>query len=574
MASKLQCEICGGKLIGRPNGIFECDSCGMEYSTEWAKQKIQEITGTVRIEGPVEVQGTLKVDNSSRKETLLHRGMMALEEGEWGEAEAFFDEVLDYDSKCAEAYLGLAMAEECCHSEDVFFENYIKPDTNYGKNKNVLYAKKYGNRSLCLKIEQANQEHKAKAEAVIEKNKQDRFVILNIRQERKIAREMICYRSDGIVGICADGNVFTCSESYGSDECKSKYTITDWQGIVAVSIGGKHVLGLRGDGTVLARGDNSFGQCNVTGWKGIKAISTGEDYSIGIRSDGTVVATGHNIMRCCEVNDWNDIVQIVCWSNNSINGIHSETIGLKSDGTLILNEPGYGHTYLDEVKTWKNIISIKKEPWGISGVELKQDGTFVSHVCGRKQLPDDIIEECGTYSLKTDMTITGYSDSDDSLVLASWKNVIEIAGWKEFLCGLHLDGTVSAYVPSEATNKRRFEPKAEQLKTWSNIIAIFFIGLDLYGLQEDGRLVTTCEERQEALSHWKLFDNYRTIESERKEAIERAKIEKRTRIEELSNERNVLQTELSNLSGLFSGKRRKEIQPRLSEIDAELNKLK
>ena len=33
MAAALQCEICGGKLVGRPGGIFECDSCGMEYST-------------------------------------------------------------------------------------------------------------------------------------------------------------------------------------------------------------------------------------------------------------------------------------------------------------------------------------------------------------------------------------------------------------------------------------------------------------------------------------------------------------------------------------------------------------
>ena len=24
----LQCEICGGKLMGSPGGIFECDSCG------------------------------------------------------------------------------------------------------------------------------------------------------------------------------------------------------------------------------------------------------------------------------------------------------------------------------------------------------------------------------------------------------------------------------------------------------------------------------------------------------------------------------------------------------------------
>ena len=39
----LQCEICGGKLVGKPGGLFECEYCGMEYNTDWAKAKIQEI---------------------------------------------------------------------------------------------------------------------------------------------------------------------------------------------------------------------------------------------------------------------------------------------------------------------------------------------------------------------------------------------------------------------------------------------------------------------------------------------------------------------------------------------------
>ena len=31
----LQCEICGGKLIGKPGGrVGRCDSCGMACSTE------------------------------------------------------------------------------------------------------------------------------------------------------------------------------------------------------------------------------------------------------------------------------------------------------------------------------------------------------------------------------------------------------------------------------------------------------------------------------------------------------------------------------------------------------------
>ena len=58
----LQCEICGGRLIGKTGGIFECDSCGTEYSTEWASAKIQEIKGTVKVEGTVQVAGTVTIE--------------------------------------------------------------------------------------------------------------------------------------------------------------------------------------------------------------------------------------------------------------------------------------------------------------------------------------------------------------------------------------------------------------------------------------------------------------------------------------------------------------------------------
>ena len=112
----LTCEICGGKLIGRPGGIFECDSCGMEYDTAWAKSKIQEIKGTVKVEGTVQVQGSVKVDGpvevkgGVNKGNLLERGYLALEDWDWDEAEKFFDEALNYDPKCAEAYLGKLMS--------------------------------------------------------------------------------------------------------------------------------------------------------------------------------------------------------------------------------------------------------------------------------------------------------------------------------------------------------------------------------------------------------------------------------------------------------------------------------
>ena len=45
---------------------------------------------------------------------LLKRGNMALEDGDWSKADGFFEEVLNQDAECAEAYLGKTLAEERC----------------------------------------------------------------------------------------------------------------------------------------------------------------------------------------------------------------------------------------------------------------------------------------------------------------------------------------------------------------------------------------------------------------------------------------------------------------------------
>lgn len=75
-----------------------------------------------------------------------------------------------------------------------------------------------------------------------------------------------------------------------------------WDDIIAIDTGGGntdnvygrgHIVGLRKDGTVIAVGDNDYGQCNVDGeeWKDIVAISAGDFHTVGLKSDGSVVAT-------------------------------------------------------------------------------------------------------------------------------------------------------------------------------------------------------------------------------------------------------------------------------------------
>ena len=53
--------------------------------------------------------------------------------------------------------------------------------------------------------------------------------------------------------------------------------------------------GLKSDGTVVAVGDNGYGQLNVGSWSNIVQVAAGDYHTVGLKSDGTVVAVGSMI---------------------------------------------------------------------------------------------------------------------------------------------------------------------------------------------------------------------------------------------------------------------------------------
>ncbi|WP_245940489.1 MULTISPECIES: RCC1-like domain-containing protein [Brevibacterium] len=51
--------------------------------------------------------------------------------------------------------------------------------------------------------------------------------------------------------------------------CPSRPEAGAWRDLVAVAAGSRHTLGLRANGSVVAAGDDSDGQCAVGGWTDI-----------------------------------------------------------------------------------------------------------------------------------------------------------------------------------------------------------------------------------------------------------------------------------------------------------------
>ena len=114
---------------------------------------------------------------------------------------------------------------------------------------------------------------------------------------------------------------------------------------------------------------------------------------------------------------------------------------------------------------------------------------------------------------------------------------------------------------------------------WTDIVAVYAGDAHSVGLKTDGTLVAVGQNAHGEcdVAGWKLFNSMDTLEQERAEAKRREEEVRARQKEErrlaAEKQKAALQTELANLKGLFTGKRRREIEARLAEIDAELKNL-
>ena len=248
----------------------------------------------------------------------------------------------------------------------------------------------------------------------------------------------IAVGSSHTVGLKSDGTVVAVgSNSYG--QCD----VSGWTDIVAVSAGNNHTVGLKSDGTVVATGRNYDGQCDVTGWTDIVAVAAGDVHTIGLKSDGTVVATGDNYFGQCDVSGWTDIVTVAAGD--------LYTVGLKSDGTVVAT--GYYYRGQCDVTGWTDIVAVSAGDHHTVG--LKSDGTVVA---------------------------TGDNDAGQCDV-SGWKDIVAVAAGDVHTVGLKSDGTVVA-----AGHNHRGQC---DVSGWTDIVAVAAGGYHTVGLKSDGTVVAT-----------------------------------------------------------------------------------
>jgi alpha-tubulin suppressor-like RCC1 family protein len=241
------------------------------------------------------------------------------------------------------------------------------------------------------------------------------------------------------LGLKSDGTVVAA----GYNSC-GQCDVGNWTDIIQVDGGGEHTVGLKSDGTVVAAGYNGYGQCNVGNWTDVVQVVAGRQHTVGLKSDGTVVAVGLNEYSQCNVGNWMDIVQVAAGANSW------HTVGLRSDGTVV--SVGGNWDGECDVGDWTDIVQVAAG--GHHTIGLKSGGTVVAR--GRNDYREcnvgswtDIVQIAAgcqlTIGLKSDGTVvTAGWNGYGQRAVGDWSGIIQVAAGMIHTIGLRSDGSVVA----------------------------------------------------------------------------------------------------------------------------------
>jgi Regulator of chromosome condensation (RCC1) repeat len=280
------------------------------------------------------------------------------------------------------------------------------------------------------------------------------------------------------VGLQSDGTVVAWGNNYFGD-------LDVPQGlnrVVALSSGRAHHLALRDDGSVVAWGSNNYGQGTVpTNVSQMTAIASSDYYNLVLKSDGTVQA-------------WGSAPEVPASLTNvvAISASNNESLALKSDGTV--TAWGYVPTHAQEViQNLTHVVAISSgypESYAI-----KDDGTIVSWGVDKRynlRPPsgcESIIDFCSGGSnflaLRSDGKVVAWGSNDyhESEPPANLGKVIAVAAGYGFDLALQADGKVVAW-GDDTYGITSVPPTLANVKA---ISAGYYFGV---ALREDGTVAT------------------------------------------------------------------------------------
>ena len=467
-------------------------------------------------------------------DSLLKRGQMFLEAGDNDSAINYFNNILDLDPENEQAYLGIIMAVYGAADRKGLAERWhsFEEGEKYPLVKVALKHISQETRNW-LAEQEVNHREKKRLEAEIERKKAEQEQREKEREEKALKARLA--------------------------DCRQRIAPAARR----IAVGENFLIALKSDGTVLAAGEIS--QSKIAQWREIRAVFSGNFTALGLRRDGTAVFTHKSSLKMKKEFHWTD-EETLNWENLVDLATYASTFGLKADGTVIASfYPGVPQ---GDLSSWENIVAV------VPGAGLRADGTVVTYI------PESDVSQwrnivqiasnedclCGLRDdgsvLVTGKMLPQACLTNPAKAVSSWREIIAVSMSSYHIMGLRTDGTV-------VTCGNNAEGRCD-VSGWSDIVAIEAGDTHSVGIKADGTIVTTApkivpNKLQEAQT-WKLFESLDTVDQEMAEAQAQHKIA-------LEKEQTALQAELANLKGIFSGGKRRQVEARLAEIEAELARL-
>ena len=283
--------------------------------------------------------------------------------------------------------------------------------------------------------EMARRAQMAKAEALETEGRiYDAFLLLYRLQDETEARERALALAEKICGRRDLDAAFAVAQDLSSEELARRAELKAKREALPrgiVDVGFYHTLALKTDGTVLACGDDSFGQCAVAGWRGVKAVCAGAYHSVALFADGTVAAVGRNDEGQCGTQAWRDVVAIAA--------ADYATFGLKADGSVVCC--GFNDYYM--LPDWPKVTSISGGSYALAA--LRENGeALLSHESARSDelngLVDIAVNTGYAVGLREDGTVVCAAAD-----LSAWRDIVAVSASSDLILGLDASGSVRAH---------------------------------------------------------------------------------------------------------------------------------
>jgi len=195
-------------------------------------------------------------------------------------------------------------------------------------------------------------------------------------------------------------------------------------------VGFYHTVGLQRDGTVVACGDNSYGQCDVGALHGVTAVAAGAYHTVALHSDGTVSAVGRSSEGQCETATWRNVTAIAA--------ADYATFGLTADGTLLC----IGVNSYTVPSQWSELTAVAGGSYNLAA--LRADGSVWTHPALKGT---DALRGAEVLAVNTGYAVA--ATGDGKVVATSgeafdWHDIVALSASGTAILGLDAEGRVHA----------------------------------------------------------------------------------------------------------------------------------